>query len=78
MQIGGAIGTLFCLALTLGSSLYVLGAVETIMTGFSSGGAHGGGFGIAQVFFMCMSMCTCLCVYLAHASSTLSVFVNDH
>ncbi|CAN0122774.1 unnamed protein product [Ascophyllum nodosum] len=49
VEIGGAIGTLFCLALTLGSSLYVLGAVETIMTGFSSGSAHNGGFGIAQI-----------------------------
>ncbi|CAN0445207.1 unnamed protein product, partial [Scytosiphon promiscuus] len=45
-QIGGAIGTLFCLALTLGSSLYVLGAVETIMTGFSTGGGHDGDGGL--------------------------------
>ncbi|CAM9196576.1 unnamed protein product, partial [Discosporangium mesarthrocarpum] len=34
VEIGGAIGTLFSLALTLGASLYVLGAVETLMTGF--------------------------------------------
>ncbi|CBJ29869.1 conserved unknown protein [Ectocarpus siliculosus] len=47
-QIGGAIGTLFCLALTLGSSLYVLGAVETIITGFSTGGGHNSDSGIPQ------------------------------
>lgn len=48
-QIGGAIGTLFCLALTLGSSLYVLGAVETILTGFDTGGPHDSDSGVAQV-----------------------------